>query len=94
MIHRRGELSKEMIDRDWPHQIALPAYRCMGSNYVTMHFFCDGLSLCDRGHSFRRDDVDMEVFCFSVREHAEQFRNRFGGEFLDPKDRPRWPSSR
>jgi hypothetical protein len=41
--------------------------------------------------SFRRDDTDMLVFCFAERVHAEQFRDRFGGEFIDPKDRPKWP---
>jgi antirestriction protein ArdC len=41
VIHRRGELSKDMMDWEWPHQVAQPAYRCMGHNYLTIHFFCD-----------------------------------------------------
>jgi hypothetical protein len=94
VIYRKGELSKDAIDRDWPHQIALPAARCSGRNYVTMHLFCEGLSLCPRGHSFRRDCTDMNVFCFADRAHAEQFRERFGGEFIDPRTRPKWPGSR
>jgi hypothetical protein len=91
VIHRRGELNKSAIDSGWPHQVALPAYRCTGGNYVTMRLFCEGLSLCDRGDAFRHDDVDMNVFCFAQREHAERFCDRFGGEFIDPKDRPKWP---
>jgi hypothetical protein len=92
---RAGELSKANIDRDWPHQIALPAARCSGANYVTLRLFCEheGLSLCDRGHSFYRDDTDMVVFCFAQRDHAEIFHDRFGGEFIDPKSRPKWPGS-
>ena len=35
MMYRKGELSATMIDRDWPHQVALPAYRCLGHNYLT-----------------------------------------------------------
>jgi hypothetical protein len=93
-VHRRGGLSKHAIDRDWPHQVALPAYRCTGGNYVTMRLFCEELSLSPRGHSFYRDGTDMNVFCFARREHAELFRDRFGGEFIDPKDRPKWPGSR
>jgi hypothetical protein len=31
----------------------------------------------------------MNVFCFAEREHAEQFLARFGGEFMDLKDRPK-----
>jgi hypothetical protein len=94
VIHRRGELNKDAIDRDWPHQVALPAARCTGANYVTIRLFCEGLSLCERGHSFYRDDTDITVFCFAEREHAERFRERFGGEFIDPKSRPKWPGSK
>jgi hypothetical protein len=32
----------------------------------------------------------MTAFCFADREHAEQLQARFGGDFLDPKDRPKW----
>jgi hypothetical protein len=40
MVYRKSELSKAMMDRDWPHQVALPAYRCMGHEYLTIHIFC------------------------------------------------------
>jgi hypothetical protein len=72
-----------------------PAARCGGANYVTSRLFCDDekLSLCVRGHSFRLGDVDMIVFCFAERAHAEQFRDRFGGEFFDAKSRPKWRGS-
>jgi hypothetical protein len=92
--YRKGELSKAMIDAGWPHQVALPACRCTGANYVSIRLFCEGLSLCPRGHSFRDGGTDMNVFCFARREHAEMFQARFGGAFIDPKDRPRWPGRR
>ena len=94
VVYRKGELSKATIDRDWPHQVALPEYRCSGRNYVTIHLFCEDLSLCPRGHFIYRDGVGMNVFCFAERAHAEHFQKRFGGEFLDPKDRPGWPGAR
>jgi hypothetical protein len=47
-----------------------------------------------RGPFIRRDGVDTNVFCFAERVHAEQFRARFGGEFINPKDRPKWPRPR
>jgi len=46
-----------------------------------------------RRHSYRENDVDMTVFCFAKRADAEQFHARFGGEFLGPKDRPKWQGS-
>jgi hypothetical protein len=96
VVYRKGELSKGTIDSNWPHQVALPAARCGGGKYVTIRLFREDekLSLCVRGHSFRRDDVDMSVFCFAERTHAERFHERFGGEFIDPTDRPRWPGSK
>jgi hypothetical protein len=71
--------------------VALPATHCSGANYVTIHLFCEKerLSLCVRGHSFRRDDIDMIVFCFAEYPHAQRFQERFGGEFIEPKSRPR-----
>jgi len=42
VVYRKGELSKAMMDRQWPHQEALPAFRCMSHNYLTIHFFCQG----------------------------------------------------
>ena len=52
---------------------------------MTIRLFSEGLSLCPRTHSFRGGDTDILVFCFAERDHAEQFRDRFGGEIIDPK---------
>src|SRR5262249_15926630 len=92
MVYRKGELST--MDRQWPHQVALPAYRCLGHNYRTIHFFCEGLSLFPRTHAFRCDAAEMLVFSFAVRAHAHKFLDRFGGELLDPAARSRWPVTR
>ncbi len=65
MIRRKGELTCKGIDSGWPHQVALPAPECAGRHYIIKHEFCRELSLCPRGHSFRRDDRDYIVFCFA-----------------------------
>jgi hypothetical protein len=90
-----GELSKAAIDSDWPHQIVLPADSCTGKNYTIHHAFCKGLglSLCVRGHLFRRDNKDFHAFCFAERRDAETFLSHFGGELIDPKKRPSWPGT-
>lgn len=89
---RKGELSSAGIDRGWPHQIALPEYAYVGHLYRTLYYFIEreGLSLNTRGHTFMRDDVWHHVFCFTERQHAELFRSKFGGEWIDPNDRPKW----
>lgn len=93
MVYRKGELSKAAIDRGWPYQVALESYRCGGDSYLKQRFFCVGndLTLCLRGHSFRRDGTDFSVFCFARERDAELFRARFGGEAMSPKTRPKWP---
>jgi hypothetical protein len=96
MVRRKGEITSAQIDREWPHQVALPADLVRGSNYVVIHDFCrsESLSLSPRGHSFRGDDDWHICFCFAERERAERFQGRFGGELIDPASRPRWPTGR
>lgn len=84
---RKGELSPARVDREWPHQITLRANDCTGAQYTAIAEFCAGLSLCPRGHSYVEADVWMRVFCFAEKEHAERFRERFGGEPFDPARR-------
>jgi hypothetical protein len=93
MTRHRGELSKSAIDAGWPHQVALPEYAYVGHRYRTVHYFIvsEGLSLCRLGHTFMREDIWFNVFCFAERAHAERFQAKFGGEWIDPKTRPRWP---
>src|SRR5262249_16541022 len=93
VLYRR-ELSQPLIDRDWPHQVALPAYRCHGHNYLTMRLFCEALSLFPRTHSLRRDDEDKIVFSFATHAHAEKFLKRFSGEIIAAKDPPMWAGPR
>jgi hypothetical protein len=40
MGRRKGEFSSNTIDRECPHQIALPAERCNGDAYHTIAYFC------------------------------------------------------
>jgi hypothetical protein len=91
---RKGELTRVKINRDWPHQVALPEAATIGASYSVVHDFCKVLSIYPRGYSFRRGDRSFNVFCFAERDHAESFRDRFDGELIDPNERPRWGGSR
>jgi hypothetical protein len=86
MSRRRGELTSGRMNREWPHQVALPADHLLGKHYDVTYGFCRGLSLCPRGHTVRRDDVTYSVFCFADPTHADPFRERFNSERFDPKD--------
>jgi hypothetical protein len=81
-------------NRDWPHQVALRGDFVSGANFPLIDAFSRNLSRCPRGHTFIRDGHDYVVYCFAVKADAESFRNRFDGEMVDPKKRPRWPGSK
>jgi hypothetical protein len=63
----------------------------VGPGYDTVHGFCKDLSLCPRRYSFQRDGTWMNVFWFAEGEHGERFRDRFAGEMIDSRERPRSP---
>jgi hypothetical protein len=46
MVRRKGELSSRIIDRDWPHQVALRADLVKGRSSEIKDEFCRDLSLC------------------------------------------------
>jgi hypothetical protein len=89
MTRRKGELTGGTINREWSHQVALPADQVMVTNPKVIEDFCRDLSLCPQGNTFRRDDRDHVVFCFADPAHAERFRERFGGERFAPRERTR-----
>ena len=83
-MRRKGELSSTRVDREWPHQIMVPAEDVLNQKYKEAHDFCADLSFCPRGHSIVKDDKWHRVFCFAKKEDAEKFQARFGGEWFDP----------
>ncbi len=88
-MRRKGELSPAQIDRNWPHQIVVPADIAAGFAGAAVHQVCKELDGCPRHHSFVHDGVWYLVYCFAKPEQAEAFRQRFGGEPFDPKRRGR-----
>ncbi|WP_157173626.1 hypothetical protein [Pseudaminobacter salicylatoxidans] len=81
--------SPARIDREWPHQIALPDDMCCDHNFTLIAAFCR-----DNALSFQTRRVqavwpnkryqDMRLHCFAKREDAELFQSHFGGEFFNP----------
>lgn len=88
MVYRKGELTSAGIDRDWPHQVALSAEYVQGRQYVILHRFCNGLSVCPRHQTFWRDRQEYIVYCFREHSDAELFAMHFDGEMMTPDTRP------
>jgi hypothetical protein len=47
MTRRKGELSPDGIDREWPHQAASAADQVTGPNYEIVNGFCSACSYAD-----------------------------------------------
>ncbi len=92
MVRRKGELSACQMDRDWPHQVALPASAVAGANFPIIEAFCidERLSVCRRRHGFRRGDAEFIVYCFRHAAEADRFRERFNGEAVDAANPRAW----
>jgi hypothetical protein len=90
VVYRKGELTNKAIDRDWPHQVALPVEFVTGRNYTIIHRFCRGLSVCPRNQHYWRDGVEHRAYCFSERLDAEYLQMHFAGEFVDPNNLGAW----
>ncbi len=72
-MRRKGEMTRSMIIRDWPHQVALRADRVSGHHHPIITAFCKELSLAARTQSFRRGVHGYVVFSFADRHDAEHF---------------------
>ncbi|ARQ13133.1 hypothetical protein NXC12_PD00020 (plasmid) [Rhizobium etli] len=82
MSRRKGELTPSAIDRGWPFQIALPQELSSGKLYAEQMEYCEKNKpmRCVRGHS-------VNVHCFATKAGAEAFREKYGGEWFDPRER-------
>jgi hypothetical protein len=91
MGRRKGELTTTTIDKQWPHQVAVPNRRTVGEHPAMMEF-CKGRDHSPRGHSFAENREWHVVFCFGKEEDALAFAERFDGRIIDPRTRPKWPT--
>ncbi|MDX8527957.1 hypothetical protein RFM68_26065 [Mesorhizobium sp. MSK_1335] len=94
MVRRsRGRPAPTVIDREWPHQVALPDDLCTARNYTLIREFCDkhGLDHWTRKVQAIWPDGRYEewrLHCFRDPATADAFRNHFVGIVFDPvKDR-------
>jgi hypothetical protein len=72
MVYRKGEITGATIDRDYPHQVALPA-DTVQLHYWAIEDFCRGRSRAPRGHSVFHDDQWWHVSCFADPDDAQAF---------------------
>jgi hypothetical protein len=93
MSKRKGELSASMIDKMWPHQVAVHEELVRGFHFEPKLQFSRSLSVSPRGRSLTvrwpgNRCEGYHLYCFRKPEDAQAFIDRFGGEHFNPaKDR-------
>ncbi|MGX7877389.1 hypothetical protein ACVDG5_036470 [Mesorhizobium sp. ORM6] len=91
MVKRNRSIpTPSVIDRDWPHQVALPDDICTDRNLTKITKFCE-----DRGMKYQIRQVqavwphgkyeDYRLHCFADAEAAKAFRDHFRGQTFEPK---------
>jgi hypothetical protein len=90
MTRARGGITRTLLDRNYPHQVALPAEALRGAEH-NMPIYQLSKELAGEPLRYRmiRDGRELIVFCFARPEDAQTFAGRFGGELLPVADEPR-----
>jgi hypothetical protein len=78
MTRHEGEITRSDLEREWPHHVALAAEK----DGAMVRRIANALSVAPLTYTLRRSDKYYVVFCFARAEHAEAFRETFGGERL------------
>ena len=83
MTRRKGEITKDGIDRDYPHQVSMPVTVLHGSGGVVIQRFLTDMSVCRRHHSYYVHEPDGSssehiVYCFKDKMEAEYFSTHIG----------------
>lgn len=84
-MRARGQPSDTQINRDYPYQVAVALFegRTMGHVNATGPLS----SLCRIRFDVSDGTARYEIFCFSDKAQAKQFRASIKGEDFDPRDR-------
>jgi hypothetical protein len=80
MTRARGQPSRRMVDREYPHQVTVPAESVGGKNLDHVILFHAQIGQPQRSRSVFRGDRWFEVYCFADPQHARSFQALFGGE--------------
>jgi hypothetical protein len=77
MTRPRGGTTRSLLDRQWPHLVALPTEAPRGAENGTPIY---ALAEEPRRYALERDGRDLMVFCFATADVAQTFHGRFGRE--------------
>ena len=83
MTRARGQPSRAAINREFPHQVIVPAKSVSGRELDRVIAFHDKVSVPVKSQSEFQNDQWYAIYCFAEKEHALAFRLAFGGKLSD-----------
>jgi hypothetical protein len=78
MTRARGQLSRALLNREYPHQVLVRAEN-VGGKVSDFHV---KLGIPTKTRSIRKDDAWYSLHCFADRQHAKLFQAIFGGDVV------------
>ena len=85
MTRARGQLSRTLLNREYPHQVLVLAENMRSENVDKVIDFHAKLGIPTKNRSIRKDDAWYSPYCFADPDHAKLFRAMFGGEAVTPR---------
>ena len=82
MTHARGQASRSLLNREYPHRVLIPADAVRGQLQDEVHTFHDNRAVPVKTHSIRHGDEWYVVFCFADLRIAKEFQLLFGGKLV------------
>jgi hypothetical protein len=71
MTRARGQLSRALLNREYPHQVLVRAENVGGKMLDKVSDFHVKLGIPTKTRSIRKDDAWYSLHCFADREHAK-----------------------
>ena len=79
MTRARGQPSRRLLSREYPHEVLLLAETLRGKTLDRVIAFHSNLGIPTRSSSIRKEGVWYVLYHFSDPDHAKLFRVMFGG---------------
>jgi hypothetical protein len=87
MTRARGQSSRRLLERDYPHQVLVPAETVRGKTLDRVIAFHSNLGISTRISSIRKEDAWYSLFRFADPNHAKLFQVMFGGDLIQPQSK-------
>ena len=83
MTRARGQSSRTLLNREFPHQVLVLADSVRGHTFNRVLAFHDEAAIRIKNCAARQDDRWYLIYCFAQRKHALAFQLAFGGDLFD-----------